>query len=284
MPEIITSTAGRAYLDRGWYVLPVHSVFAGVCTCKNAQCAAPGKHPLIPGGANAASNRGLDVEWWLHKWPWANLAIATGPSNLVVIDIDPRNGGDILSEHPDTLTVLTGGGGVHWYYDRSKHPTLATVHTPGVDVIASTGAVVAPPSLHASGRRYTWANAAALAQPPAWVLPRAPVRSAVMATQRQYSRPKPRIDTAALPQIPDGGRNNRLYRIGCRLVWEDRDWNDIFALLHTINAQKCVPPLSEWELRLLISSVQRRYMQHNQQFRESHNVTTTTRIVRGQNV
>lgn len=55
----------------------------------------------------------------------ANVGIATGPaSSLVVLDIDPRHGGDdsladLQSEHgalPLTVTALTGGGGQHHYF------------------------------------------------------------------------------------------------------------------------------------------------------------------------
>ena len=64
------------------------------------------------------------IHLWLDKWSEANLGIATGgPTNLVVIDIDPRHGGDrslsdLERQHgrlPRTYTVKTGSGGSHLY-------------------------------------------------------------------------------------------------------------------------------------------------------------------------
>ena len=62
------------------------------------------------------------------KWPNANVAVATG-SGLLVIDIDPRNGGNELlikleaelGPLPSTHTVRTGGGGEHFYLSVPKH-------------------------------------------------------------------------------------------------------------------------------------------------------------------
>lgn len=106
-----------------------------------------------------------DIEFWWDRWPEANVGIVTGwVSALVVLDIDPRNGGDatlsaLEAAHgplPTTVTGLTGGGGRHLYF---AHPTHLVPSRPlggGVDLKAEGGVVVAPPSEHASGRRYRW--------------------------------------------------------------------------------------------------------------------------------
>jgi hypothetical protein len=59
---------------------------------------------------------------------------------------------------PETPVVLTGGGGKHYYF---RHPggyikSVAAALGPGLDIKGEGGFVVAPPSLHASGRRYEW--------------------------------------------------------------------------------------------------------------------------------
>jgi len=99
--------------------------------------------------------------------PGGLLAIRTGaPSQVVVIDIDPGNGGDLLHligthDVPRTAYVNTGSGGHHLYY---RHPGT---HLPnsagrlgaGIDVRGDGGYVVAPPSLHPRTRRpYQWGN------------------------------------------------------------------------------------------------------------------------------
>ncbi len=67
---------------------------------------------------------------------------------------------------PKTVTVRTGGGGLHFYFavdDRTaslgksikcvRHVSGAPA---GIDLIAAGGQVVAPPSIHPNGRRYTY--------------------------------------------------------------------------------------------------------------------------------
>jgi len=101
-----------------------------------------------------------------ERFPGTSVAIATGLSGLVVVDIDPRNGGDatlaaLEADHGelDTVSATTGGGGTHYYY-RSPVPIVipsrANALGPGVDVKASGGYVIAPPSIHESGSTYRW--------------------------------------------------------------------------------------------------------------------------------
>ena len=106
-----------------------------------------------------------DIEFWWDRWPEANVGVVTGwVSALVVVDVDPRNGGDatlaaLEAEEgalPATVTSLTGGGGRHLYF---AHPTHLVPSRPlggGVDLKADGGVIVVPPSLHASGPQYRW--------------------------------------------------------------------------------------------------------------------------------
>lgn len=162
-----------------WLVFPVHTpVLDGgpvKCSCgKGAGCKFIGKHPrwttgtLEHGHNSATTDPSVITSWWT-AWPDANIGIATGPaSGLVVLDDDPRNGGnDTLAElearhgkMPATIQTLTGGGGTHDYflhpgagiYVKSKDGVLG----PGIDVKGDGGYIVAPPSLHRSGKRYAW--------------------------------------------------------------------------------------------------------------------------------
>jgi hypothetical protein len=75
--------------------------------------------------------------------------------------------------------LRAGGGGRHFYY---AHPgaTLANrvAIRPGIDVRSDARCIVAPPSVHPSGRRYSWVEGRspdelALAPLPAHFFPRA---------------------------------------------------------------------------------------------------------------
>ena len=165
-----------SYASRGWPVLPLYTVEGGSCTCGNVNCRSPGKHPRTQHGVKDASAISQQIHKWWRWWPGANVGIATGVvSGIIVLDIDPRNGGDasleqLRNEFPDAFKELpevrTGSGGAHFYFEcRSPTPSRAIIR-PGIDVKADDGYVVAPPSLHISGSRYRFVSNSGLIPPP----------------------------------------------------------------------------------------------------------------------
>ena len=87
--------AALTYAARDWYVVPLHDVTTGVCSCGQTTCK-PGKHPRITDWTHTASTEGAQIRAWWQEWPTANVGIQTGQrSKLVVLDTDPRNGGDV---------------------------------------------------------------------------------------------------------------------------------------------------------------------------------------------
>jgi hypothetical protein len=148
--------AARDYASRGWHVIPLHDITGGDCSCRNGRrCKTPGKHPRIKNWPERASVDAATIGAWWDRWPHANVGIATGErSGLVVLDVDPRHGGDHelaaleaeFGKLPDTVTVVTGGGGAHLYF---KHPggMIASLDVaPGLELKADGSFVVAPPS------------------------------------------------------------------------------------------------------------------------------------------
>ena len=178
--SITLLTQAIRYAERGWSVFPVHSAVDGKCSCGRV-CGRPAKHPRTSNGWKDATNDRERIKRWWNDWPEANIGIACGPSRIIVIDVDPRNGGDeSLSElevaHgplPRTLTALTGGGGQHFYYDVSgidaKLP--GRVLAQGIELQAAGQYVLAPPSMHISGRAYQWdvGQADSPEFPPSWL-------------------------------------------------------------------------------------------------------------------
>ena len=171
-PLALTETEGTLdlallYASMGWRVFPVHSMVGDACSCGDSSCTSPGKHPRTRRGCNDASADVRRIRAWWRKWPDANVAVATGKgSDLVVIDVDPRHGGEdtwdsLKAELKVTATwqACTGGGGIHAYfrYPEGAEITIgAGVLGPGVDHRGNGGYVVAPPSNHASGGAYFW--------------------------------------------------------------------------------------------------------------------------------
>jgi hypothetical protein len=87
--------AALVYAEQGWPVLPVAGAREGHCLCRQGEtCTHPGKHPLVPSGARAASASPDRLRSWWAAWPWANVGVVTGrASGLVVVDVDPPMGG-----------------------------------------------------------------------------------------------------------------------------------------------------------------------------------------------
>lgn len=168
--------AALSYAERGWAVFPLRPrekiPFAGTQGFKDATCDA-GR---------------IRESWGLH--PTANVGIATGKmSGLTVVDVDPKNGGDatlldLQREHgrlPDTVTVSTGSGGFHFYFADAGVGNSASRIGKGVDVRGVGGYVVAPPSIHPSGRTYEFFEDAApgvvgVVGLPTWLLEKVIVR------------------------------------------------------------------------------------------------------------
>jgi hypothetical protein len=136
--------------QRGFRVLPLKMPVPGD--------ARGGKAPACRNGVRDATGDPKKFRKLVKPLPEFNIGIATGkPSNVVVIDIDPRNGGNetfSALEHefgrlPETVTVKTGGGGTHLYFKAPKKQLPSCKLGDGVDFLANEKYVVAPPLVHA---------------------------------------------------------------------------------------------------------------------------------------
>lgn len=167
-------SAALEYGALGWRVLPLWTVALDglelACTCpKGAGCASPGKHPRLLHGVLEASAEAATITAWWERWPDANIGIATGPeSGIYVVDLDG----------PDAIEAWTGlgipagwqartGNGMHLVY--ALQTVLPNTHWKlgrGIDTRGAGGYIVAPPSLHRTGRRYRWIERDGAAPPP----------------------------------------------------------------------------------------------------------------------
>lgn len=143
----------------GVRVLPVWGVVEDRCLCPDANfCPNPGKHPIERRWQETATTNKRVIERWSKVYTDCNFGLLT--EDLHVIDIDIQNGGsleDVTGAAPKTNWLIqTGSGGWHLGYrpPNSEEPVHNAKLMPGVDLKASGGMVVAPGSLHTSGRRY----------------------------------------------------------------------------------------------------------------------------------
>jgi len=261
--------AALAYGRRGWLVFPVHSVDAdGRCTCSNPECEHPGKHPRTPNGLDGGTTGEAQIREYWRRWPEANVAIVTGQvSGLLVLDIDPRHDGDESLEGlkrrcggglPETVEALTGGGSRHLLFrhpDREIRCAVAVDGLPGIDVRADRGYIVAPPSLHASGRRYEWEVSSHPDEVPLAALPEALLALVVgeSAGGNGDGRPKKSLEEP----VREGERNQTLTSLAGSLRYRGADRETILAAISEVNARRFEPPLPEAEVRGIAASVAR---------------------------
>ena len=263
------------YAKRGWPVFPVHTPNNGRCSCRNPQCGNNvGKHPrgnFAPNGLHDATTDPATIREWWQAEPDANIGIRTGAvSGLVVLDIDPAKGGDEsltdferrFGSLPPTVEALTGGGGRHILFSHPGTglaiPNSVAGLAPGLDIRADGGYVVAPPSLHKSGRQYAWEVTAcpedvSLVPLPAWLLDliKKPKDIGHTATER--------FDTAkALEGVPEGQRDDSIFRLACKLRHADVP-QDITERLLLEAAANCSPPFPEANAREKVRNAYTRY-------------------------
>lgn len=259
--------AGRAALwyreHLGWSVIALHGVRAGRCTCDDSACDSPGKHPLAPWTRYQHQHATPDeiTHWW-RGWPQANVGVVTGRvSGIVVLDVDPRAGGDealrdLEAQYgplPETPEVLTGGGGRHIYMAYPDGGGASAVLAPGLELKADGSLVVAPPSIHASGRQYEW-------EVHHWPhrLPLAPVPDWVLALARRsggQGRPPEAWREHVRRTYPEGERHNAVRSLVAHLLRRYVDPLVVLDLALAWNTTHCTPPLPEGEVVAIVDGV-----------------------------
>ncbi len=122
-----------------------------------------GKRPLIASWPENATSNPAQLSAWAAQFPNCNWGLATGArSGIIVIDADGETGRASLASlgPPSTLTVAAGNG-LHCYLSSLSAALIGTSVGrlgPGLDIRANGGYVVYPPSLHLSGRLYTFCD------------------------------------------------------------------------------------------------------------------------------
>ncbi|OLE20382.1 MAG: hypothetical protein AUG49_25250 [Catenulispora sp. 13_1_20CM_3_70_7] len=147
----------------------------------------PGDRRPGPGWHDATIT---DAQQLAERWrPGDNIGVPCRPNRLVVLDLDRKNGVDGVAALaaaaakagggiPHTLVVATPNGGRHLYYRLPPGRIIGSTSAgtsglgPGIDTRGPGrrfgGYVVGPDSL-VDDRRYTIADAAPIAQLPAWI-------------------------------------------------------------------------------------------------------------------
>lgn len=207
--------AALSYARRGMPVLPL---------------AVGGKTPITKHGKDDATTDLDQVRrYWRLNGPAFNVGIRPAPG-YIVLDVDPRNGGELeaLGGIPPTRIAATGGGGWHVWF-RWNGPTRGMLaDTNGIDIKTHSGYLVAPPSIHPSGNTYRWLSEEPAAPLPQHLVERVsparptPVKASIPRSQTRSQRRFDEVITRMADQ-PEGNRNHFLFWAACRLTEQGAD-------------------------------------------------------------
>lgn len=229
--------AALEYANRGWAVLPI---------VPNE------KLPATQHGVHDATTDKDQIQRWWTANPDFNIGVAAGErSGVIVVDIDPRNGGEASWEAwqeangpaPPGMVQQTAGGGSHYicHYTRElRSCKLAD----GIDLLSDGRYFLAAPSM-VGGREYFWDgdDTSPMLIPPQWV-------------EAYHGRVKTRSATLA-GEIIKGRRNDGLAAIGGGLRSMGLTEHEILQTLLVVNNARCDDPLPESEVRQIARSVAR---------------------------
>jgi hypothetical protein len=246
-----------------WTVLPSLAGGTHICGCGRYPCKDAGKHPMARLAPHGFKDATTDVDLIKHWWtsaPNANIGLATGGRSCIVLDVDPRHDGDrtlvkLEQQHgllPNTWRALTGGGGTHVYFmaDAEVRNSAGKIG-PGLDVRGDGGYVVAPPSLHISGNRYTWQSppdAIALAPLPTWLL-------ATAQAPNKAATPVGNWRELVKHGVGEGRRNDAVARLAGHLLRRYVDPLVTLDLMISWNITHCRPPLEQDEVVRIVDSI-----------------------------
>lgn len=175
------------------------------------------------------------IQWkmWSEEFEGCSWAIDCGKSGLVVIDIDPRNGGSCEKFDPfKTWKVKTPSGGFHFYF-KGKAP--CSKPWPGIDIKAEGGYVLAPPSA-----KYELLFSETILDLPLEIMPIGEVKE-------KFSVPG---------KIKDGTRDETLFKAACSLIGQNQPPEVIEETLYATNLRICEPPLDRRQVQKIIKSAE----------------------------
>jgi hypothetical protein len=280
---VVNSQIFKTLQENDLFIFPLHTITEnGTCSCGNLDCNSPGKHPFFKYNWKViATNNKTKIKKWCSDHNELNWAIATGRKSsvtnkyLIVVDVDSRDH-KILETIPKTFGYTTGNGYHFWFWSDVPLKSSVSMLAEKIDIRATNGYVVIPPSKHVSGKKYQFINGTSceiLDIPPEF-------KQGIQETQEQTTLKKKKlqeknketktssfyilenIPVASVRRIidneykiPEGTRNKILFRLLC----SDRAKGSSSIELK-LNIQeyksKCENPetLSDKELDILVGS------------------------------
>jgi len=251
-------------------------------TCKVFPCVPNGKEPATKEGWHIATDDPAQIAEWQRINPDFNWAVATGPSGLFVIDIDP-NGLDwwnkllerdvaVRGAVERAFQVRTPRGGLHVYF-KGEGPSTASRIADGIDTrggikrdgkIVSGGYVLLPGSKTDAGV-YSALPGGGLFELPAAISGIIPERKKTdtLGLEKNPDADQPRnvqwaLDlinnyvTSGRVSVQGRGGNNLAFQVAASILDKAISPGVAFDLLWEHWNPHCSPPWDDWELETIV--------------------------------
>jgi hypothetical protein len=233
-----------ALASRGFHIFP---------------CRPRGKRPATANGLRDATADPDIIRAWWQQQPDSNIAIATGAaSGIFVVDVDGLDAEAALrrleEEHgaalPETVEVITARGR-HCYFKWPQQPVRNSAGKIGahIDIRGDGGYVIAPPSIHPSGRRYAWSvdSADRIADAPGWLLAKQNGTTGTRTLSPEWR--------TLIEGVGEGARNCSLAKLAGHLLRHRVNAFVTLGLLQAWNAAYCTPPLPAADVERIVNSI-----------------------------
>lgn len=251
------------YAERGFPVFPLAE--RSKIPLKNTQ------------GLKDASTDAEQVRRWWPDGSKLNLAVAV-PADYVVVDVDDDAALQALHAQDVTLPATTRartGRGYHFWYRCAPGEFRPKVGIfDGVDIRAVGSYVVAPPSVHPSGKRYEWMvppKDSNFAPRPDWLT--------TIGKKAEEERKAPVRAEAVLAGIDAGSRDITLFRYACSLRHRGVGRTEAETLvLHA--AAHCNPPFPQATALAKVESAWRYKSERDERRREEGKRWTADEFMR----
>jgi hypothetical protein len=224
-------------------------------------CAPAAKTPACAHGCWDATTDVITIQaWWRENCDY-NIGVATGAaSNIFVVDVDGgaaetalRRLEESYGVLPETVEAITPRGRhVYFRYPQTPVRNSAGKLADGIDIRGEGGFVIAPPSMHPSGRRYCWSvdSAKALAWAPQWL-----VSKITEPAKGNSSATSPADWQELVKGVAEGTRDCSLTKLAGYLLRRRVEPFVVRELLLAFNETHCAPPLPRSDVERIVDSI-----------------------------
>jgi hypothetical protein len=275
----------QLYMDSGFIVLPTnYPIFTEntvKCSCKlGVKCSNIGKHPVHRYKYIDSFNYEGMKDYYLKEFrnkPKLNIGFKV--LGYSVLDVDNKYGGDksldrLLLEYEinleDSISVECSNG-QHIYVSNTHLKNTAGVLGKGLDVRSEGGFIVAPGSVHYSGKVYQWNKIGEPARfPEDWFYSNSEENeqsSGKQLSNRGNQAVQKRLKDIILPAQPtsdylirEGERELTLFKWACRERGKGQNAEQIYDILITIRDTYCEAgnePVTDEEVRDIATAASR---------------------------